>query len=141
MSAEQQFDTDGRYVARTGDLTVRVKPVYLAKQSEPAKSRYVWAYEVTIENDGQDTVQLLDRYWHITDGNGRVEEVEGPGVIGKQPILRPGQSFTYASGCPLSTPSGIMVGHYGMLSGTGDRFRIAIPPFSLDLPRRATQLN
>ena len=89
MSAEQQFDTDGRYVARTGDLTVRVKPVYLAKQSEPSKSRYVWAYEVTIENDGEDTVQLLDRYWHITDGNGRVEEVEGPGVIGKQPILKP----------------------------------------------------
>ncbi|MDF1719954.1 MAG: Co2+/Mg2+ efflux protein ApaG [Minwuia sp.] len=141
MSADQQFDTEGRYVARTGDMVVRVKPIYLPNQSEPDQNRYVWAYEVTIENEGDETVQLLDRYWHITDGNGRVEEVEGPGVIGKQPILKPGQNFTYASGCPLTTPSGIMVGHYMMLSGDGNRFTIAIPAFSLDLPRRAQTLN
>lgn len=141
MSADQQFDSDGRYVARTGDMVVRVKPVYLANQSEPDQNRYVWAYEVTIENEGDDTVQLLDRYWHITDGNGRVEEVEGPGVIGKQPVLKPGERFTYASGCPLRTPSGIMVGHYVMQSGGGSQFRIAIPAFSLDLPRRAQVLN
>lgn len=122
-------------------MVVRVKPIYLPNQSEPDQNRYVWAYEVTIENEGDETVQLLDRYWHITDGNGRVEEVEGPGVIGKQPILKPGQNFTYASGCPLTTPSGIMVGHYMMLSGDGNRFTIAIPAFSLDLPRRAQTLN
>lgn len=141
MASEPIFDDDGRYVATTRGVTVRVRPVYLPRHSEPEKGRHVWAYEITIENDGPITVQLLNRYWHITDGVGHVEEVRGPGVVGKQPVLRPGENFTYTSGCPLNTPSGIMVGHYEMKTEAGERFVVDIPAFSLDLPRRDRSLN
>ncbi|WP_416899066.1 MAG: Co2+/Mg2+ efflux protein ApaG [Minwuia sp.] len=141
MSADATFDEDGRYVAVTDGFTVRVKPVYLPRQSDPAAGRYVWAYEITIENRSDTTAQLISRYWRITDGNGRVEEVEGPGVVGEQPVLNPGESHSYASGCPLPTPSGIMAGHYEMVSAEGEPFRIEVPAFSLDLPDGGRALN
>jgi len=141
MNQAPQFDEQGRYVAVTGDVTVRVQPAFLPRQSDPESSQYVWAYEVTIENEGPRRVQLLNRYWHITDGLGRIEEVRGAGVIGKQPVLSPGQSFSYTSGCPLQTTSGIMVGHYEMVAEDGERFLVQIPAFSLDLPHGGQSVN
>ena len=102
---------------------------------------YVWAYQVRIENQGQETVKLLNRYWHITDATGRVEEVRGPGVVGEQPVLGPGEAFEYTSGCPLQAPSGIMVGSYEMTKDDGTRFDVEIPAFSLDSPHQARQVN
>jgi ApaG protein len=126
------------YQAVTRGLVVRVRPSYLADQSDPEARRWVWAYAVEIENGGQETVQLISRHWVITDAWGRVEEVDGPGVVGEQPILKPGESYAYASGCPLSTSSGAMVGEYRMVSESGEAFEIAIPAFSLDTPARRT---
>jgi len=122
------------YRAITRQIEVSVEPFYLSDRSAPEDSRYFWAYRVTIENQSDDFVQLLSRYWHITDGTGRVEEVRGPGVVGEQPELDPGDSYQYTSGCPLSTPSGIMVGRYTMRNAHGETFDIDIPAFSLDLP-------
>jgi len=122
------------YRAITRNIEVSVEPFYLAERSDPSENRYVWAYRVTIDNRSDRFVQLLTRYWHITDGAGRVEEVRGPGVVGEQPELNPGDSYQYMSGCPLSTPSGIMVGRYTMRAESGELFDVAIPAFSLDLP-------
>ena len=122
------------YVAVTRKIEVSVEPFYIAEQSAPDENRYVWGYRVTIANHSDDAVKLLSRYWRITDGAGRVEEVRGPGVVGEQPELGPGDSYQYTSGCPLTTPSGIMVGNYTMLSGEGQIFDVDIPAFSLDLP-------
>ncbi|MBT1155809.1 Co2+/Mg2+ efflux protein ApaG [Aminobacter anthyllidis] len=129
------------YRAITRNIAVEVEPFYLVDQSEPSENRYVWGYRVTIENNSDEFVQLLSRYWHITDASGRVEEVRGPGVVGDQPELNPGDSYQYASGCPLSTPSGIMVGRYTMRNEAGEMFDIAIPAFSLDLPDAWHRLN
>jgi ApaG protein len=129
------------YKATTRAITVSVTPTYLDDQSDPEDGRWVWAYTVEIENGGDDAVQLKSRYWHITDANGRVEEVEGPGVVGEQPTLSPGDSFTYTSGCPLTTPSGFMRGHYRMQAADGGLFEVEIPAFSLDLPARSRVLN
>ena len=129
------------YAQETRGIRIAVRPVYLEEQSEPAENRYVWAYQVRIENQGRETVQLLNRYWHITDSYGRVQEVRGPGVIGKQPVLGPGESFEYTSGSPLSTPSGIMVGTYEMAGSGGERFDVDIPAFSLDIPDQSRRLN
>ena len=129
------------YSAVTNSIAVTVKPVYLDDQSSPRDNHYVWAYHVRIENQGRDTVQLRSRYWHITDALGRVQEVRGAGVVGEQPVLKPGQSFEYTSGTPLPTPSGIMTGTYQMETSGGDRFDIAIPAFSLDSPHQAARLN
>ena len=129
------------YMATTRDITVQVVPQFLAEQSDPAADQYFWLYTINIENGGSETVQLLDRHWIITNASGHVEEVQGPGVVGEQPVLAPGESFQYTSGCPLKTPSGLMVGTYGMI-GPGDaRFDIEIPAFSLDSPHQARQLN
>ena len=98
------------YTATTRGLKVTVQPMYLDHQSMPDENHYVWAYNVVIANEGRDTVQLLNRYWKITDGFGRIHEVRGPGVVGEQPLLRPGESFEYTSGTSLKTPSGIMQG-------------------------------
>lgn len=125
----------------TNDICVRVRPMYLEDQSSPAESNYVWAYEVQIENKGKGTVQLLNRHWRITDGTGQTQEVRGPGVVGEQPVLKPGDSFTYTSGCPLRTPSGIMVGSYEMATGDGQRFLVDIPAFSLDSPHERSSVN
>ncbi len=127
------------YAETTRSIRVTVKPYYLEDQSSPTDSRYVWAYHVRIENRGAETVQLRRRHWRNTDAMGRVQEVRGPGVVGEQPVLAPGQSYEYTSGTPLPTPSGIMVGTYDMELPDGQCFAVAIPAFSLDcphLPRR-----
>ncbi len=129
------------YSKTTHDIKVSVKPIYLDAQSDPDEHHFVWAYHVRIENMSRRTVQLVERYWHITDGLGRVQEVKGPGVVGEQPVLRPGQVFEYTSGTPLPTPSGIMTGHYNMKIDDKDMMAIAIPAFSLDMPGERPRLN
>ncbi len=128
------------YEARTADVVVRVRPQYLPDQSEPDERRWVWAYHIEVENHGEATVQLLARHWRITDATGHVEQVKGLGVVGEQPVLNPGERFRYTSGCPLTTPSGVMVGTYRMAS-EGGQFDVAIPAFSLDLPGAPRVVN
>ncbi|MEO1745788.1 MAG: Co2+/Mg2+ efflux protein ApaG, partial [Pseudomonadota bacterium] len=118
-----------------------VRPEFLEDESDPASGRWFWAYTVIVANHSETTVQLLARYWQITNAAGQVEEVRGPGVIGEQPVLEPGDSFQYTSGCPLNTSSGTMVGHYVMQADTGEQFEARIPGFSLDLPDMARTLN
>ena len=129
------------YSATTKAIRVSVKPIFLDDQSTPSEDHYVWAYQVTIENTGGETVQLLNRHWRITDAHGRMQEVKGEGVVGEQPRLRPGELFEYTSGTPLTTPSGLMMGSYEMEDEGGQRFDIDIPAFSLDSPYQARQLN
>lgn len=129
------------YSAVTRDIEVSVNPIYLDDRSEPSDDHFVWAYQVRIENRGGERVQLLNRYWRITDALGRVEEVRGPGVVGEQPLLEPGGVFEYTSGAPLRTPSGIMQGSYEMKTDGGERFDVAIPAFSLDSPHQPVRLN
>ena len=129
------------YSAETEGVVVRVRPSYLAGQSDPAESRWVWAYQVEIVNLSGGPVQLVARRWTITDALGRVEEVRGPGVVGEQPVIEPGDSYAYASGCPLTTPSGSMVGAYFMQDAEGRMFEAAIPAFSLDVPDSRRVLN
>ena len=131
----------GAYEATTRGVLVRVEPVYLEDQSEPDKNRYSWAYTVDVENHGTQTVQLLARHWVITDDANRVEEVVGPGVVGEQPVLRPGEAFRYTSGCPLKTPSGVMHGTYRMKCENGETFEAEIPAFSLHLPDATRRVN
>ena len=129
------------YSSVTRNIRVTVEPKFLADRSEPSQNLYFWSYTVEIANAGDGSVQLTHRHWKITDGNGRLEEVRGPGVIGEQPTLKPGQSFRYTSGCSLTTPSGIMSGEYRMVSEGGETFDIAIPAFSLDSPYAKRVLN
>ncbi len=131
----------GAYARTTRSITVTVEPFYLDDQSVPEENHFVWAYHVRIENHGEQTVQLLTRFWRITDSLGNVQEVRGDGVVGEQPILNPGESFEYTSGTPLPTPSGIMVGAYQMLAQSGERFEIDVPAFSLDSPHQAVQIH
>ena len=120
--------------ATTRDVTVRVSVSYLADQSEPARGRWFWAYHIRIENGGEAAVRLLTRHWVITDGRGARHSVEGEGVVGEQPLILPGGSYDYVSGCPLGTPSGAMQGSYQMESAVGDGFDVAIPRFPLRAP-------
>ena len=129
------------YSRVTQDIKVSVRSEFSPEHSEPSDSRYFWTYTIEISNLGVRTVQLTHRHWKITDGQGQLEEVRGPGVVGEQPTLKPGQSFSYASGCPLKTPSGIMVGSYRMVDEEGRAFEVAIPPFSLDSPYAKRVLN
>lgn len=129
------------YKAITRGIAVSVEPSYLEANSSPGNSQYFWAYRVTIENQGRETVQLLNRHWMITNARGEFTEVKGAGVIGKQPFLKPGESFEYTSGAPLNTPSGMMGGSYQMESDRGERFDIEIPTFSLDCPDQDVLLN
>ncbi|MCY3981851.1 MAG: Co2+/Mg2+ efflux protein ApaG [Alphaproteobacteria bacterium] len=122
------------YEKTTAKMRVRVRPEYLEDHSDPSEGRYFWAYHIEIVNEGDRTVKLLSRYWRITDAFGRAEEVRGSGVVGKQPVLKPGESFSYSSGAPLPTASGFMVGRYQMVRDDGGRFEIDIPAFSLDSP-------
>jgi ApaG protein len=130
-----------KYEAVTRQIRVRVTPLFVEDESSPDEGRYFWAYTVEIANEGRETVQLRSRHWRITDGNGHTEEVKGPGVVGKTPILKAGESFSYTSGCPLGTPSGIMVGSYQMTSEDGTLFNVAIPAFSLDSPHARHSVN
>ncbi|MGN6376329.1 MAG: Co2+/Mg2+ efflux protein ApaG [Sphingomonas sp.] len=121
-------------VAETQGVVVRVSVSYLAEQSEPARGRWFWAYHVRIENEGAQTVQLLTRHWIITDGRGMRHSVEGEGVVGEQPMIEPGASYDYVSGCPLATPTGSMQGSYHMMGEDGGGFDVAIPKFALIAP-------
>ncbi len=129
------------YTQKTKNISVTVTPIYLEDQSEPEEDHYVWAYQVRIENDGVETVQLRSRHWRITDANGLVQEVRGAGVVGEQPVLEPGETFEYTSGTPLNAPSGIMVGSYGMQTDDGDMIEVDIPAFSLDSPHQVVRPN
>ena len=133
--------SDHSYQATTRDIHVCVTPRFLDDQSDEDNNQFVWAYEVDIINEGTQTVQLRERRWEITDANGKQEIVNGPGVVGEQPILNPGDAFRYTSGCPLSTPSGFMVGSYTMVNEKGEEFLVDIPAFSLDLPDAMTTVN
>lgn len=128
------------YVAETNGLIVRVVVSYLPDQSDPP-NRYLWAYMIELENTGPAAVQLLSRKWIITDARGRVEKVEGPGVVGEQPVIQPGETYQYTSGCPLPTSSGSMVGRYRMSVEGGEFFDAAVPAFSLDLPTARRVVN
>ena len=130
----------GVYEATTRGLLVRVRPEYRPDQSAPEERRWVWAYQIEVENHGDVTVQLLSRRWVITDAAGKVDTVEGPGVVGEQPTLKPGEAFRYVSGCPLAAPSGVMVGSYEM-QAEGETFWIDVPAFSLDLPGERRTVN
>jgi ApaG protein len=129
------------YEAVTHGVRVRVTPQYREEESSPDEGRYVWAYTIDIVNEGSETVQLHTRHWRITDATGHTEEVRGPGVVGQTPVLEPGASFRYTSGCPLTTPSGIMVGSYQMTTEAGARIDVLVPAFSLDSPHTKRSLN
>jgi ApaG protein len=129
------------YEAVTRGIRVRVTPSYLEDRSTPADGYFFWAYTVDIVNEGAEPVQLRSRVWKIVDGAGRMEEVRGPGVVGQTPLIEPGESFNYTSGCPLKTPSGIMSGSYQMAGAGGALFDIAIPAFSLDSPYAIRSVN
>jgi ApaG protein len=117
------------------NIVIEATPFFIAEQSEPEKDRYVFAYTVTITNEGDVSAKLLQRYWLITDANGKIQEVRGDGVIGEQPYLKPGESFRYTSGAILETPVGVMEGYYRMHSDNGDDFNAPIPKFTLSIPR------
>ena len=120
----------------TQGLRVIAQPSYVAEQSDPAAGRYLFAYHITVRNEGEMAVQLISRHWVITNGEGRVEEVRGPGVVGQQPVLRPGEAFEYTSACPLDTPVGTMHGEFSMLrTDTREAFDARIAPFRLAVPR------
>lgn len=129
------------YSKTTNGVRVTVEPRYLEEQSEPAARRFFWAYTVEIANGRPAPVQILARHWIITDQNGRREDVQGIGVVGEQPVIGPGSSYSYTSGCPLPTPSGTMVGTYQAVGDSGEMFSVAIPAFSLDLPGARPVLN
>ncbi|HZF96221.1 MAG TPA: Co2+/Mg2+ efflux protein ApaG [Allosphingosinicella sp.] len=122
------------HAATTNGITVRVAVSYLPEQSEPGKSRWFWAYHIRIENGGARPVQLVSREWTISDARGASHVVQGDGVVGEQPLIEPGGSFDYVSGCPLTTPTGSMEGHYNMVGADGARFAIEIPRFPLVAP-------
>ena len=120
----------------TRGIRIIVQPRFVPEQSEPERGQYLFAYHITIRNEGSETVQLLARHWIITDGEGKVEDVRGPGVVGYQPVLKPGEDFQYTSGCPLPTPIGTMHGEFHMVvQASGEAFDARISPFRLAVPR------
>lgn len=120
--------------ALTRGVRVHVESQFDPDRSEPSRSQWFFLYTIRISNEGTETVQLLTRHWTITDGTGKVEEVRGPGVVGKQPILKPGESFEYTSGCPLNTAFGVMEGTYQMVTAGGEHFDAKVAPFTLSEP-------
>jgi ApaG protein len=129
------------YESVTKGIRVRVEPEYLEDQSSPDEGYFFWSYTVEISNDTEIAVELRSRLWQITDAQGYREEVRGPGVVGQTPRIEPGETFTYTSGCPLRTPSGIMVGSYQMVDSEGQMFDVSIPAFSLDSPFSVPTVN
>ena len=129
------------YEKETQKIKITVKPEFLDEHSDPDEQRFIWAYHIKIENIGSETVQLLSRSWTITDSLGRVQEINGSGVVGEKPVLKPGSSFEYTSGTPLKTPSGFMMGFYKMEKENGNHFDVTIPPFSLDSPHESGLTN
>ena len=126
---------------RTKDVIVRVEPEYLAEQSSPSDSRFIWAYTVEIDNQSEDDLRVTGRYWHIADSRGQVQEVRGQGVVGEKPVVRAGEQFRYTSGAPLSAPSGMMSGSYRVEREDGESYDIDIPVFVLDSPFEGTMFN
>lgn len=122
-------------ISKTYQITVTAAPQYVPDQSDPDAERYVFAYTITLENTGTVTAQLISRHWLITDGNSNMQEVRGLGVIGEQPLLRPGEKYEYTSGCQLDTPVGVMRGTYQMMAEDGTAFEAEIPAFTLSIPR------
>ena len=129
------------YSKTTHNINITVQSFYLEEQSDPNANHYVWAYQITINNKGEETVQLKNRSWTITDSTGNAREVKGEGVVGEQPVLKPGQKYKYTSGTPLNTPSGFMTGHYEMINNNGNQFDVEIPLFSLDSPHEKNQIH
>jgi ApaG protein len=129
------------YRAITRDIEVVVTPRFVADRSSPENNYFFWAYTISITNKGSDTVQLKTRHWRITDANGRRQEVRGAGVVGEEPVLKAGESFEYTSGVPLQTPSGFMVGTYGLVTTNGELFDIEVPAFSLDSVESKRTIN
>jgi ApaG protein len=129
------------YRALTRKIEVTVTPRFLSDRSSPANNYFFWAYTIDITNLGAETVQLKTRHWRITDATGKLQEVRGPGVVGDEPVLKPGESYEYTSGVPLPTPSGFMVGSYGMITDTGEHFDIDVPAFSLDCSYAERTIN
>ncbi len=129
------------YESVTRGIRVSVSPRFLEDQSDPEEPRYVWAYTVRINNESDTPVRLRTRYWRITDSRGQTDIVAGDGVVGEQPMIRPGEGFEYTSGAPLATPSGLMVGAYGMEADGGETFDVDIPAFSLDSPHEMRQVH
>jgi ApaG protein len=129
------------YRAATRKIEVTVTPRYVSERSSPSNGYYFWAYTIDITNLGGETVQLKTRHWRITDANGRLQEVKGPGVVGEEPVLKPGESYEYTSGVPLPTPSGFMAGSYGMVTSAGEHFEIEVPAFSLDSSHAERTIN
>jgi len=129
------------YRAVTRQIEVKAAPRFMADRSSPENGYFFWAYTITLSNQGRETVQLKTRHWRITDAHGRLQEVRGAGVVGEEPVLKPGENYEYTSGVPLPTPSGFMVGTYGMVTETGEPFDIDIPAFSLDLPQEGRTIN
>jgi ApaG protein len=132
---------DHQYELETKRVRVAVRPSYLHDQSDPEDDRYVWSYTVTIENRGSESVQLMSRYLNIVDGQGRIQEVRGAGVVGAQPVIGPGESFQFTCGCPLETASGTMTGRYQMMSASGENFEAEIPAFLLESPYERRQIH
>ena len=126
-----QLDALFPYAETTQNVTVRASVSFQPENSQPGGGRWFWVYHIRIENHRDSAVQLIDRQWEITDGRGTIHIVEGQGVVGEQPVLGPGEAFDYVSGCPLATPNGQMVGHYGMIDAEGRQFHVAIPEFPL----------
>jgi ApaG protein len=129
------------YKAITRHIEVVVTPRFMAERWSPENGYYFWAYTISITNHGHERVQLKTRHWRITDAHGKLQEVRGAGVVGETPVLEPGKSYEYTSGVPLPTPSGFMVGSYGMETASGERFDIDVPAFSLDSSKEARVLN
>lgn len=129
------------YRATTRQVQVTVSPRFAPERSDADMQQYFWTYTIEVANIGAERVQLINRHWIITDALGQVQEVRGPGVVGEQPVLGPGERFEYTSGCPLTTPGGFMEGSYEMEAADGTRFDAEIPAFSLDIPGAARILN
>ena len=129
------------YRAVTREIEIKASPRFLPDRSSPENGYFFWAYTITLTNLGDETVQLKTRHWRITDAQGRLQEVRGAGVVGEEPVLKPGENFEYTSGVPLPTPSGFMTGTYGMVTAAGEGFDIEIPAFSLDSGQGKRTLN
>lgn len=129
------------FTKTTRSIKITATPHFLPEHSEPDEDHYVWAYTIQLENCGDDSVQLVNRHWKITDAHGLTQEVRGPGVVGEQPTLKPGEAYRYTSGTALGTASGLMLGEYEMVGKGGEHFEVEIPPFSLDSPYQASRPN
>ena len=135
------MDVKTPYRAVTRQIEVKVVPRFMPDRSSPENGYFFWAYTITLSNLGRETVQLKTRHWRITDAFGRLQEVRGAGVVGEEPVLKPGGNYEYTSGVPLPTPSGFMVGSYGMVTTAGEKFDIDVPAFSLDAPQQERTIN